>query len=51
MTLLRSQPLPALSRIAIVLSRALEPRKPVSVSEWAPNNRNLSSKTGGVSGK
>lgn len=51
MTVLLRQPLPALPRVAAVLARALEPRKPVTVSEWAANDRILSSKTSGISGR
>ena len=51
MTTLHAQPMPAMPRISGVLARALEPRKVVTVSEWAANNRVLSSKTSGISGQ
>ena len=41
----------AAPRIASVLARALQPRKPLSVSQWADENRFLSSKGSAVPGK
>lgn len=41
----------AAPRIATVLARALQPRKPLSVSQWADENRFLSSKGSAVPGR